>query len=61
MPVLSRLKKNVATPLTAATEVVPLSVLPPGLFPNATATAPLNPVARLPKASSARTFTAGLI
>ena len=61
MPVLSRLKKNVATPLTAATGVGPLSVLPPGLLPNATATAPLNPVAMLPKASSARTFTAGLI
>ena len=52
--------KKVATPLTAATGVVPLSVAPPGLFPSAIATAPLYPVARLPSASSARTLTAGL-
>ena len=57
-----RLKsKKVPTPLTAATDVVPLSVAPPGLFPSVIATAPPYPVARLPKASSARTFTAGLI
>src|SRR5438034_8294159 len=56
-----RLTKKVATPLTAATGVVPLSVLPPGLLPSAIATAPVNPVATFPKASSARTFTAGVI
>src|SRR5438034_11043387 len=52
---------KVPTPLTAATDVVPLSVAPPGLFPSVIATAPPYPVARLPKASSARTFTAGLM
>src|SRR5438309_2140573 len=52
---------KLATPLTAATGVVPLSVALPGLLPSATATAPVNPVARFPKASSARTFTAGVI
>src|SRR2546423_14569698 len=52
---------SVATPPTAATGVVPLSVALPGLLPSATATAPVNPVARFPRASSARTFTAGVI
>src|SRR5439155_657569 len=52
---------NVDTPLTAATGVVPLSALPPGLLPSAMVTASVNPAATLPKASSARTFTAGLI
>src|SRR5256886_12142287 len=61
LPALFRLTKKVATPLTAATGVVPLSALPPGLLPSAMATASLNPVATFPKASSARTFTAGLI
>ncbi len=61
MPALLRLTKKVATPLTAATGVVPLSVAPPGLLPRATPTAPVNPVAMFPRASSARTFTAGLI
>src|SRR5204862_231772 len=46
---------------TAPTGVVPLRVAPPGLLPRATPTAPVNPAATLPKASSARTFTAGLI
>ena len=36
-------------------------MLPPGLFPSAMATAPVNPVATFPKASSACTFTAGVI
>ncbi len=36
-------------------------MLPPGLLPSAIATAPVNPVATFPKASSARTFTAGVI
>src|SRR5438094_2154407 len=53
--------KNVATPPTAATGVVPLSVPPPGLAPSATLTLPVNPGTRFPRASSARTFTAGLI
>src|SRR2546427_5381298 len=48
-------------PPTAPTGVVPLRVAPPGLLPRATPTAPVNPAATLPKASSARTFTAGLI
>src|SRR3989442_1364285 len=62
VPVLLTLKsKKVATPPAAATAVVPLSVLPPALLPSATVTAAVNPVATLPKASSARTFTAGLI
>src|SRR5436309_7693749 len=52
---------KLATPPTAATGVVPLSVAPPGLLPSATVMAPLNPVATLPRASSARTFTAGVI
>src|SRR5437870_13738736 len=53
--------KNVATPPTAATGVVPLSVPPPGLAPSAALTLPVNPGTRFPRASSARTFTAGLI
>src|SRR5437762_14040833 len=40
---------------------MPLSVLPPVLLLRAMSTASLNPVATFPKASSARTFTAGLI
>src|SRR5207245_11304331 len=51
----------VARPPTAATAVVPLSVPPPGLAPSATLTLPVNPGTRFPRASSARTFTAGLI
>ncbi len=62
VPVLLRLKsKNVATPLTAVTGVVPPSVAPPGLLPSATLTLPAKLVARLPSASSARTFTAGVM
>src|SRR5437667_196092 len=62
VPVLLILRsKNVATPLTAATGLVPLSVPPPGLAPSAKVTSPVKPVATLPRASSARTFTAGLI
>src|SRR5207244_2818399 len=53
--------KNVATPPTAATGVVPLSVPPPGLAPSAMLTLPVNPDTRFPSASTARTFTAGLI
>src|SRR5690348_8668031 len=50
---------NVATPLTAPTDVVPPSVLPPGLFPSATVTVPLKEGARFPDASSTDTCTAG--
>src|SRR5437899_12163955 len=53
--------KNVATPLTAATGVVPLSAPPPGLLPRAMLTLPVKVGTRFPSASSARTFTAGLI
>src|SRR5438477_11613929 len=53
--------KSVATPPAAATGVVPLSVPPPGLAPSATLTLPVNPDTRFPSASTARTFTAGLI
>src|SRR5438309_9557276 len=52
---------NVATPFTAATVVVPLSVLPPGLLPSATVTLPVNVGTRLPAGSSALSWTAGLI
>ncbi len=61
MPALFRLTKKVATPFTAATGVVPLSVPLPGLLPSASVTKSVNPVATFPRASSARTFTAGLI
>src|SRR5436853_1294671 len=46
---------------TAATVVVPPSVLPPGLLPSATVTLPVNVGTRLPAGSSAVTWTAGLI
>src|SRR5713101_3927152 len=51
---------KVATPLAAAIAVVPPSTAP---FPatSATVTVPLNAVAGLPNASSAVTFTAGVI
>src|SRR6266480_1237188 len=52
---------NVATPATAACVGVPASVPPAGLVPIATVTFPANPVALLPKASSAVTSTAGVI
>src|SRR5690242_7963840 len=53
--------KNVATPPTAVTGVVPLSVPPLGLLASAMLTDPVNPGTRFPSASSARTFTAGEI
>src|SRR5207244_7616807 len=53
--------KKVATPPTAATGVVPLSAPPPGLAPSAMLTLPVNPGTTFPSASSARTFTAGLL
>src|SRR5207247_139106 len=52
---------NIATPLTAATVVVPARVPPPGFAPIATVTLPLNAVATFPCASSAVTRTAGVI
>src|SRR2546422_1201983 len=62
VPTLSILTfANVATPLTAATLVVPASVPPPGLLTIASATLPVNGVAVLPCASCAVTCTAGVI
>src|SRR5205809_516416 len=52
---------NVATPLAAATVVVPASVPLPGFAPMASVTLPLNPVAVFPWASCATTWTAGVI
>src|SRR5947199_3787616 len=52
---------NVATPLAAATVVVPASVPLPGFAPRAMVTLPLNPVAAVPWASCATTWTAGAI
>src|SRR5256712_5125395 len=52
--------ENVATPLTAATLVVPDTVAPPGFTPSATVTVPVKPVATLPWASCAVTCTAGV-
>src|SRR5437016_799358 len=60
VPTLSILRlANVATPLTAATLVVPASVPPPGFPAIASATLPVNGVAMLPCASCAVTWTAG--
>ncbi len=52
---------KVATPLTAFTGVVPLSVPPPGLAPMAMVIEALLPVTVLPKASWTLTWTAGLM
>src|SRR5438034_7379237 len=52
---------NVATPATAATVFVPVSVPLLGLVPIATVTLPVKPVAVLPLASWAVTCTAGVI
>src|SRR3989442_9610048 len=60
--VLSRVRPlKVTTPPTAATVVVPPSVLPPGLLPSATATFSVNVGTTFPAGSSAVTWTAGLI
>src|SRR5438874_11427239 len=53
--------ENVATPLAAATVVVPAKAPPPGFVPIAAVTLPLNPVAVLPCASWTVTCTAGVI
>src|SRR5437773_9135794 len=52
---------NVATPATAATVLVPDKVPVLGLVPIATVILPVNPVAVLPLASWAVTWTAGVI
>src|SRR5262245_132265 len=53
--------ENVATPLAAATVVVPDSVPPPGLVPIATVMFAAEPVTVLSNASCTDTCTAGLI
>src|SRR5688572_22307527 len=53
--------ENVATPLTAATVVVPESVPPPGLVPIATVMLAVELVTVFPNASCTATCTAGLI
>src|SRR5439155_1675868 len=52
---------KVATPLTALTVDVPLSVAPPGLVPKATVMEALLPVTVLPKAPCTMTVIAGLM
>src|SRR2546422_10621809 len=52
---------NVATPPAAATAVLPESVPPPGFAPMASVTVAVNAVAVFPCASSAVTWTAGVI
>src|SRR5689334_9058618 len=53
--------ENVATPLTAATVVVPESVPPPGLLPMATVTLAVELGTVLPNASCTATCTDGEI
>src|SRR5437870_1401747 len=52
---------NVATPATAGTVVVPERVPLPGFAPSASVTVAVNAVAVFPCASSAVTWTAGVI
>src|SRR5438309_8589303 len=52
---------NLAAPFPAATVVVPPRVAPPGLVPSATVTLPVKLGTGFPAASSALTWTAGLI
>src|SRR3989442_12629912 len=52
---------NVATPLTAATVVVPANAPLPGLLPSATVTVPLKLGSVFPRASCAVTCTAGVM
>src|SRR5213076_110565 len=62
VPVLLRLKStNVATPFTAATVVVPLSVLPPGLLPSASVTLPVKLGTGFPAGSGAAISPAGQV
>src|SRR3990172_7932312 len=51
---------DVAIPATAGCVTVPASVPPPGLLLSASVTGPVNPVAVLPRASRAVTWTAGV-
>src|SRR5512144_1912107 len=53
--------ENVATPLTAATVVVPDSVPPPGLVPIATVMLAVELATVFPNASCTVTWTAGLM
>src|SRR5437773_9641665 len=53
--------ENLVTPFTAATLVVPPRVAPPGLVTSATVTLPVKLGTGFPAASSALTWTAGLI
>src|SRR2546430_1540628 len=53
--------ENIATPLAAATVVVPARAPPRGFVPIAAVTLPLNPVAVLPCASWTVPCTAGVI
>ena len=52
---------KLATPFTAATLVVPLSVAPPGSPPKATVTVPVKPGTGFPVGSRAITCKAGVI
>src|SRR5438034_1341814 len=52
---------KVATPATAVTGMLPVSVPPDAFVAMASVTFPVNPVAVLPKASRAITRTAGVI
>ncbi len=52
---------NVATPFTAVAVAGPARAPPPGFTAIATVTLPANPVALLPRASRAVTWTAGVI
>src|SRR5438309_10638756 len=52
---------NLAAPFPAATVVVPPRVAPPGLVASATVTLPVKLGTGFPAASSALTWTAGLI
>ena len=62
MPTLLTLRfASVATPPTAATLAVPESAPPLGFVPSATVTFPVNVGSVLPSASSAVTWTGGVI
>src|SRR5688572_11965568 len=53
--------ENVATPAAAAIVAVPARIPLPGFVPMATVTLAVNPVATLPSASRAVTWTAGVM
>ena len=61
MPVLVTVRSpKLATPFTVTVLVVPPSVPPPGLLPNAIVTVPVKPGTGFPTASTAVTCTAGV-